>query len=172
MSQEISLISIGEITTTQGHRGDVRVLPLTDFPERFRVNACLIMEKAGQTRTLTIERVRPHKNLLIIKFKEIPDMNSAGEIKGGVLKITRDELKDLPEDTFYVFDIIGMKVKTEEGVELGIIKDIIQTGSNDVYVVAGETKQYLIPALKEIVRQIDKSQKIMVIKPLDGLFDI
>lgn len=172
MTQEISQISIGEITTTQGHRGEVRVLPLTDFPERFTVNACLIMEKAGEIRRLTIEKVRPHKNLLIIKFKEIPDMNSAEEIKGGVLKITKDELRDLPKDTYYIFDIIGMKVETEEGLNLGIIKDVIQTGSNDVYVVAGETKQYLIPALKDIVRSIDKNKKMMVIKPLDGLLDL
>jgi len=172
MTQETSLISIGEITTTQGHRGEVRVLPLTDFPERFRVDSCLVMEKAGQTRMLTIEKIRPQKNLLIIKFKEIPDMNSAEEIKGGVLKITRDELMELPKDTFYIFDIIGMKVETEEGQNLGTIKDIIKTGSNDVYVVAGETKQYLIPALKDIVRSIDKDQKVMVIKPLDGLLDI
>jgi len=121
---------------------------------------------------LTIEKIRPQKNLLIIKFKEIPDMNSAEEIKGGVLKITRDELMELPKDTFYIFDIIGMKVETEEGQNLGTIKDIIKTGSNDVYVVAGETKQYLIPALKDIVRSIDKDQKVMVIKPLDGLLDI
>lgn len=172
MSQEINMISIGEITTTQGHRGEVRVLPLTDFPERFRVNACLAMEKAGKTRNLTIETVRSQKNLLIIKFKEIPDMNSAEEIKGGVLKITSDQLKNLPDDTFYIFDIIGMTVETEEGEKLGIIKDIIQTGSNDVYVVAGETKEYLIPALKEIVRRIDKNEKLMVIKPLEGLLDI
>lgn len=172
MSQENNLISVGEVTTTQGHRGEVRVLPLTDFPERFRANAGLLLEKAGQTRNLTIERVRSHKNMLIVKFKEIPDMNSAEELKGGVLKITRDELKVLPEDTYYIFEIIGMRVETDQGVTLGTICDVIQTGSNDVYVVTGETKQYLIPGLKEIVRHIDKSQKIMVIKPLDGLLDL
>lgn len=172
MSQDINLISIGEVTTTQGHRGEVRVRPLTDFPERFKANACLHFEKAGQVRNLTIETVRPQKNMLIVKFKEIPDMNSAEEIKGGVLKISKDELKALPGDTYYIFDIIGMKVETDEGVSLGTISDVLQTGSNDVYVVAGETKQYLIPALKEIVRHIDKNQKIMVIKPLAGLLDL
>lgn len=172
MSQEDSLISIGEITTTQGHRGEVRVFPLTDFPERFRIGAGLNWEKAGETRKLTIERVRQQKNLFIIKFKEIPDMNAAEGLRGGLLKIAREELKDLPADTFYIFDLIGMNVETDKGESLGLIKDVIQTGSNDVYVVAGEAKQYLIPALKEIVRSIDKNQKRMVIKPLDGLLDL
>ncbi|MHB9096157.1 MAG: ribosome maturation factor RimM [Eubacteriales bacterium] len=167
-----NLISVGEIINTHGIKGELKVRPLTDFPERFETSSVLLMEKDGQTKQLTVERARPQKNMLIIKFKEIPDMDSAEELKGGMLKITRDQLPELPEDTYYIFEIIGLEVRTEDGRILGRVRDITQTGSNDVYIVAGQTKEYLIPGLKEVVKSLDKEKGVMVIKPLDGLLEI
>ncbi len=172
MDTNKSLISVGEIINTQGHRGEVRVWPLTDFPERFKANEIIIFEKKGVTGNLTIERVRSQKNYFVIKFKEIVDMNAAEDIVGSILKITPDELMELSDDTYYIFDIIGMEVQTDDGLKLGKIRDVIQTGSNDVYIVKGTEKEYMIPALKEVVRQIDKIGKKIVIKPLDGLLDL
>lgn len=172
MDTNKSLISVGEIINTQGHRGEVRVWPLTDFPERFRENTVITFERNGVTGSLTIEKVRPQKNYFVIKFKESADMNAAEDLVGSVLKINPDELMELPEDTYYIFDIIGMDVLTDSGLELGKVRDVIQTGSNDVYIVKGTEKEYLIPALKEVVKKIDKVEKKIVIKPLDGLLDL
>ncbi len=172
ISKKEKLITVGEVLNTQGHKGEVKVRPLTDFPERFTPNAVLLLEKNGQYRPLTVEKARSHKNLLVIKFKEIPDMNSAEEIKGTLLKITRDQLAELPGDSYFIFEIIGMEVVTAEGQLLGRVKDVMQTGSNDVYIVTGQTKDYLIPALKKIITQIDKENQRMVIEPLEGLLDL
>lgn len=172
MDTDKSLISIGEIINTQGHRGEVRVWPLTDFPERFKENKVIMFEKNGVKGSLTIEKVRPQKNYFVMKFKEIEDMNAAEEKVGSVLKINPDQLMELPADTYYIFDIIGMDVLTDEGLELGKVRDVIQTGSNDVYIVKGSEKEYMIPALKEVVKQIDKTGKKILIKLLDGLLDL
>lgn len=172
MHKESDLISVGEIVNTHGHKGESRVWLLTDYPERFKINEVFWMEKDGSLSNLTIESVRPHKNFLVIKFKEILDMNAAEEIKGGILKISRDQLIKLPNDTCFIFEIIGMEVYTESGHLLGKIKDVIQTGSNDVYIVAGESKDYLIPALKKVIMNIDKEERRITIKPLDGLLEL
>jgi len=166
------LISVGEIINTWGIRGEVKVWPLTDFPERFKPGAAFRMEKDDRFRTLTVETARFHKNVLLIKFLEIADTNAAGEIKGGILKITRDQLSDLPPDSFYIFEIIGMEVLTTGGVLLGRVKDILTAGGNDIYVVAGEFKDYLIPAVKQVVRKVDSENRRMVIEPMDGLLDL
>ncbi len=172
MTAKDDLITVGEIVNTQGNKGEVKVRPLTDFPERYRVNGDLVLDRNGLRRHLTVEKVREHKNFFIVKFREIPDMNSAEEIKGAMLKITRDQLAELPEDTYFIFEIVGMEVQTEDGRSLGRIKEVVQTGSNDVYVVGGKTKDYLIPAVKEIIKNVDKSKRLIVINPLEGLLEL
>lgn len=172
MNLDKDLVSVGEIINTQGIKGELRVWPLTDFPERFMKDGVFVFEKNGVTKNLTIEQARPHKKFLVIKFKEIADMNTAEEFIGGVLKVSKGELVELPVDTYYIFEIIGMEVVTDQGMLLGTLKDVLQTGSNDVYVVAGESKDYLIPAIKDIVKQIDKDNRKIHIKPLEGLLDI
>lgn len=172
MSLDKNLISVGEIINTQGIKGELRVWPLTDFPERFEKDGVFVCEKNGVTSTLTVEQARPHKKFFVIKFKEIIDMNTAEQFVGGVLKVSEGDLVKLPEDTFYIFEITGMEVITDEGLVLGKIKEVLQTGSNDIYVVAGKTKEYLIPAIKEIVKQVDKDNGQIHIKPLEGLLDI
>lgn len=172
MSQVNDLISVGEVINTHGHKGEVRVWPLTDFPERFKKDTVYTYEKNNINRDLTIETSRPHKNFYVIKFREIADMNAAEDLKGGFLKISRDDLMELSADSFYIFEIIGMEVVTDDGIILGAIKDVLQTGSNDLYVVQGEKKEYLIPALKEVVIDIDREKRKMIIKPMEGLLDL
>ena len=172
MNMEVELISVGQIVNTQGHKGEVKVLPLSDYPERFKPNSEFLAEKDNVQTKLTVLEVRPHKKCLAIRFKEIPDMDTAENYKGTVLKVDKSQLPELPEGTYYVFDIIGLNVMTEEGVSLGKVKDVVQTGANDVYVVTGQGKDYLIPGLKNVVRSIDQERKLMVIRPLDGLLDI
>ncbi len=172
MAGNNELITVGQILNTQGIKGEVKVRSLTDYPERFQAGSRFVFDKNGQTQTLTLEIVRQHNNFLIIKFREIQDMDSAEALKNGELKITKDQLVRLPEDTYFIFEILDMEVRTEEGLILGRIKDVVKTGSNDVYVVAGENKDYLIPALKNIVINVDKTNKLMIIKPLEGLLEL
>lgn len=166
-------IIIGEIVNTQGHLGEVRVWPTTDFPERFRELKEVYINAGGKLTTYHIERVRYHKQFVIVKFTEVPDMNSAEALKGALLQIDREALIPLPADTYYFFDIIGLKVFTDAGDNLGTITDIIQTGGNDVYVVKPPAgRDILIPALKQVVKEINPAEKKMIVELLPGLLDI
>lgn len=164
-------IRIGKILNTQGNRGALRVLPLTDYPERFQKMTRVRVAISGLLRDLNVEDTYFHKKYVIMKFKEIQDMNAAGELKGGFLVLSRAELMPLPENSFYIFELIGLEVFDPLGVRLGLLTDIIQTGSNDVYVVETGRKPLLVPALKQVVLEVDLSEGRMVVKLPDGLLD-
>jgi 16S rRNA processing protein RimM len=164
-------ITIGKILSTHGRSGAVRVLPLTDYQERFRTKSRVQISVKGSRKIMNIEEAVPHQKYFIVKFAEIPDMNAAEEIKGGILEITRDELFPLPENTYYIFDIIGLSVSDKNRGQLGKITDVLQTGSNDVYVVDTGARPLLIPALKQVVKEIDLSGRFMVVELPAGLVD-
>jgi len=163
-------ITIGEIVNTQGVRGEVRIIPATDFPERFKRIRKIVVMLNGQRQEFTIERAWEHKQFIILKFTEIPDMNAAAKLKGGLLQITRQDLAALPEGSYYIFEIVGLKVIDTEGRELGQVTEVLQTGANDVYVVKrSEGKDILIPALKSVVKDIDIPAGIMGVQLPEGL---
>jgi len=168
---EKNYIRIGKILSTQGNRGALRVLPLTDYPERFQQMVRVRVLINDSIRELRIDDIYFHKKYIIIKFKEIQDMNAANELKGGFLVVTRDELVPLPEGSFYIFDLIGVDVFESDGRHLGKITDIIQTGSNDVYVVETEARPVLIPALKKVVKEINLDRQRIVVQMPEGLAD-
>ncbi len=161
------LILIGEIVNTQGHRGAVRVLPLTDFPDRFRRLKAVYLEQGPVRRLVHIGRVSYHKRFVILEFREIPDMNAAEKLKGAQLKIPRSELVPLPDGHHYIFEIVGASVFSAEGDYLGVVADVLRTGANDVYVVkGGDGDDLLLPALKTVVREIDLvRRRITVVLP-------
>lgn len=168
MSEE--LILIGEIVNTQGHRGAVRVLPLTDFPERFRRLETVYLEQGPVRRLVHIARVSYHKRFVILEFREITDMNAAEKLKGALLKIPRSELMPLPDGHHYVFDIVGSSVFSADGDHLGVVEDVLRTGANDVYVVRrGDGGSLLIPALKAVVREIDPARRRITVVLPEGL---
>ncbi|MEG6521611.1 ribosome maturation factor RimM [Desulfotomaculum sp. 1211_IL3151] len=168
MSQDY--IKVGEIVNTQGVKGEVRVIPTTDFPERFVKNSKVSVLLRDQRKDYTIERAWEHKQFIIIKFVEISDMTEAEKLKGGLLQITPEELIPLPEGNYYIFQIIGMRVYDQSNQELGNITQVLQTRANDVYVVKNDQgKEILIPAIKSVVKSIDmNSGKMEVVLP-DGL---
>jgi 16S rRNA processing protein RimM len=169
MSDE--LIRIGKILKSQGHRGAVRVLPLTDFPERFQDMKRVRVKLQDSMADYTIEEVKPHGKFLAIKFKEILDMDAAEKLKGSFIEVTRQELVPLQEGSYYIFDIIGMNVFNHDGRPLGKITDVLQTGANDVYVVETEGRPLLIPALKQVVKEIDLPGRRMLVELPEGLAD-
>lgn len=165
-------IAIGKIVNTQGHRGELRVIPTTDFPERFKTMSRVQVNQNGQLVILEIEKAYPHKSFFILKFQGIDDMNSAEKLKGCYLLIPKDELMPLPDNTFYIFDIIGLKVFTTGGRYLGMITDVQQTGANDIYLIGRESKTPLmVPALKQVVLEVDLAAGKMIVELPAGLED-
>jgi len=168
----VGFITIGKIVNTQGNRGQVRVMPLTDFPERFAGMKEVLVVREGRRQLYHIEHVAYHKRFIIIKFAEVPDMNAAETLKGSLLQITREQLMPLPADTYYVFDLIGLNVYTGAGEFLGVLKEVLSNPAHDVYLVQdGECPPVLIPALKAVVTEIDLPAKRMVVELPAGLRD-
>jgi 16S rRNA processing protein RimM len=152
----IEFITIGKIVNTHGYQGWLRIFPLTDYPERFYNMKKVFVAQDKNCNEYNIDGAKQHKNTILIKFKEINDMNSALALKGALLQVKRDQLVKLPADTYFIFDLLGMKVYTTEQEYLGEIKDVLQTGANDVYVVEnGLGQTILIPALKSVVKEIN-----------------
>jgi 16S rRNA processing protein RimM len=157
-----SLITIGKITAPHGVKGDVRVMPLTDFPERFRELKKVLLEDGT---SLPIAEVKYHNQLILLKFMGLNNKNDVEPLRGKLLMVERKDAVPLPEGHYYIFDIIGLDTVTETGQYLGKVTEVLHTGSNDVYVVenAGEKPQ-LIPALKTVVLNIDVKSKKMLVK--------
>lgn len=165
-----ALITVGEIVNTQGNRGEVRVLPLTDFPERFKNMKKVRLQKDGRIDYYLIEKVYAHKKFMVFKFAGVNDMDIAETLKGALIMVTREELMPLPEHTYYIFDLIDLKVFNQTGRFLGQVTDVLQTGANDVYVVEGVSERpLLIPALKSVVQKIDLKEGQMIVELLEGL---
>ena len=157
-----NMIIIGKITGPQGVRGEVRVMPLTDFPERFKDLKIALLDDG---KRLPVESVRYHQQVILLKFAGLDDRNSIEHLRGKLIQIERKDLVPLPEGHYHVFDIIGLSVYNEEEECLGKISDVLQTGSNDVYVVEQQNKQpLLIPGLKSVVLHVDIAGGKMTVK--------
>lgn len=164
--------NIGKIVNTHGIRGEVKVIPLTDEPKRFELLEYVYIDNNRKIEKYTIDGIKYFKNMIIIKFEELKDMTSAEKLKQSIIKIPRELALPLEDDEYYVQDLIGIDVSTDAGKNLGTIKDIIFTGSNDVYVIeTDDKKEILIPAIKQCIKQIDMNNKTMVVSLLEGLID-
>jgi 16S rRNA processing protein RimM len=155
-------IIIGKIVAPQGVRGEVRVMPLTDFPERYRSLKIALLDDGT---TLPIESVRYHQQAVLLKFRGLNTRNDIEHLRGKLIQVERKDLVPLPDGHYYIFDLIGLEVYNEQEEYLGKVTDVLQTGSNDVYVVEQKDKQpLLIPGLKTVVLQIDIVGKKMIVK--------
>lgn len=160
---------IGKIVNTQGIKGDVRVLPTTDDISRFELLDFVYVDKKGKIEKYDIENVRYHKQFVLLKLKGIDDMTAGEMLKNSEVKITEDMALPLEDNEYYIRDLYSMKVVTDLGEELGKIEDIIFTGANDVYVVRNSESEILIPAIKQCILNVDKENKVMTVKLLEGL---
>jgi 16S rRNA processing protein RimM len=168
----LELVTIGKITKNQGNKGEVRVLPLTDYPDRFELLDTVYLVKGEETLQARIEDIRYHKNFVIIKLEGVNDIKRALELKDFFIKIAEDELLPLEEDEYYIDQITGFKVFTDEGISLGSLADVMITGGTDIFIVAGEDKEYMIPAAHEIIKEIDEDNQKIIIKPIPGLLEL
>lgn len=169
---ETKRIAVGKILTTHGHRGEVKIWPWTDFPQRFRPGTRLWLRSAQGYQRVTVISSRLHGRHVILRFAEIPDMTAAEKLRNTILEVDPWEVEPLPPGRYYVFQLIDCRVFTEEGDFLGTLKDVQKTGANDVFVVVTlEGKEVLVPALKEVVKKIDIANKTIKVKLIPGLLD-
>lgn len=167
------LLQVGVITTTHGVRGEVKVFPTTDDANRFKKLKNVILDTGKEQLDLEIAQVKFFKNLVILKFKGIDNINDIEKYKGKSLYVTRENAVKLKKNEYFIADLIGLKAVSEDGTELGKITDVLQTGANDVYVVQQEDGQeVLIPAIRDCVLNVDLEAGIMTLHLLDGLLDI
>ena len=164
------LLKVGVITTTHGVRGEVKVYPTTDEPERFLDLDYVLLDTGKELRRLDIKNVRFFKNLVILKFDGIDNINDIEKYKGRDLWIPREEAQELDEDEYYIADLLGMKVLLEDGTEFGTLKDVMETGANDVYIVNSvEHGEVLLPAIKECKLDVDVEAGTMTVHLMKGL---
>ena len=166
----MDLLEVGKIINTHGLRGEVKVIPWTDTPDVFEDLETVYLKNND---ALTISSVKYQKNNLIVKFKELGDINEAEKLKNQVLYAERSALVELPEGVYYIADLIGLSVRKETGEEVGKIKDVLQTGANDIYVVAREgAKDLLVPVIPNVVLSVDIDGGEVTVSLPDGLEDL
>lgn len=166
-------LRVGVISSTHGVKGEVKVFPTTDEPDRFKKLKTVILDTGREQMTLTIEGVKFFKNMVILKFKEFNDINEVEKYKGKDLLIMREQAGEPGPDENYIVDLIGLKVVTDEGEEFGTMKDVILTGANDVYMITGKDgKEYLFPAIKQCILDVNLETQTMTVHIMDGLLDL
>jgi len=163
-------IIIGKVVSTQGNKGEVNVLPLTDSIDRFKnLDNVFLRSKKSQT-ILNVEKIRKRKDTVILKLKDIENIEEAKMIVDSFLEVERKNAVKLPKETYFIFEIIGFEVYDENNIFLGKVENVISTGSNDVYVVKSKDKEELfIPAIREVVKNVNLEKKRITIKMVDGL---
>lgn len=164
--------NVGKIVNTQGIKGEIRVISSTDFPEeRFRKGNILYIEVASnELFEVKVSSHRLHKNFHLLTFVGLDNINDVEKYKGKILKINEEQLSELDEGEFYYHEIIDCEVFTEDDEKLGIIKEILSPGANDVWVVkrSGE-KDLLLPYIEEVVKEIDVENKKVIVHLMEGL---
>lgn len=170
---EERLINIGKVVNTHGIRGEIKVLPQTDFPDiRFATGSKLLLVPPESSEPLTVEvqTAREQKKMFILKLKGFDEINQVEKYKGWALKVTDSDRIPLESDEYYVRDIIGCLVETEEGEQLGEIIDVLSPGANDVWVVRmAKGKELLLPVIDDVVLEVDIGTRKIKVRLMEGL---
>jgi 16S rRNA processing protein RimM len=166
------ILRVGVITTTHGLRGEVKVFPTTDDPQRFKNLKEVLLDTGRERRKMEIASCRFQKNLVILKFKGIDNINDVEQYKKCDLYVSRKNAVKLEENENFIADLIGLKVVLEDGTEFGTMKDVILTGANDVYVVeTTEGDEVLLPAIRECILDVNLEEEVMTVHIMKGLLD-
>lgn len=165
-------LQVGVITQTHGIRGEVKVFPTTDDVNRFKKLKEVMLDTGKERLTMEIESVKFFKQYVILKFRGYDSINDIEKYKRAKLLVTRDKAVKLKKDEYFIADLIGLKVVTEDGESFGTLKDVLATGANDVYVVERpDTSEVLLPAIKECILNVDMEQGCISVHIMDGLLD-
>lgn len=165
-------LRVGVISSTHGIRGEVKVYPTTDDPERFLDLDEVILDTGREHKILEIEGVKFFKNQVILKFKGYDNINDIEKYLKKDLLVDREHAVELGENENFIADLIDMEVVTDEGKVLGTLTDVIETGANDVYAVkTPEGKEILLPAIRDCILDLNVDEKRMTVHVMEGLLD-
>ena len=166
------IFQVGIISSTHGVRGEVKVFPTTDDMKRFKKLKEVLLDTGKETLTLEIEGVKFFKQFVILKFKGYDNIDDIVKYRGKSLFVPRENAVKLQKDEYFIADLIGLKVVNEDGSFTGVLKDVMETGANDVYIVESQDgKEVLIPAIKDCILQVDFEKEQVLVHLLDGLLD-
>lgn len=165
------LLRVGIITSTHGIKGEVKVFPTTDNLERFKTLKKVILVTGKENFDLEIESTKFFKQYTILKFKGYDSINDIEKYRGRELYVDRKNADKLKKDEYYIADLLGMKVVTEDQKEFGTLKDVLETGANDVYIVDTGDKEVLLPAIKECIKEINLENNTITVHIMEGLLD-
>lgn len=167
------LVAIGRIIAPHGLKGTVKVEPMTDFPERYHQTDAVWIAGNGILEKLHVDQVRVQGRFLLVDFQELQTIEAAERLRGCFIQVEPDNLVPLPEGHYYLFQLIGLQVYTLEGEHLGELVEVLQTSANDVYRVSRpERKDILLPALKQVIKEIDLQGGKVTVDPMPGLLDL
>ena len=167
-----NILQVGAVTSTHGLAGEVKVFPTTDDPKRFKKLKQVLLDTGKDMLPLGVEHVKFFKNMVILKFKGYDRIEDIMGFKGKNLYVTRENAVRLKEDEYFIADLIGMKVYTEDEAYLGELTEVITTGANDVYTVRMENgKDVLIPAIGQCILNVDVEHETMQVHLLEGLLE-
>lgn len=165
-------LRVGVIASTHGLKGEVKVFPTTDDPERFRKLKQVLLDAGNEYKPLNVTGVRFFKNQVILKFREFNDINEIEKYKGRDLLVTREQAVPLDENENFIVDLIGLQVWTDQEELLGTLTDVLQTGANDVYVVeTAQKKEILLPAIPSCILEVNVEEGRMLVHVLEGLLE-
>lgn len=166
------LLRIGVVTTTHGLRGEVKVFPTTDDARRFDKCDEVILEGRNEQLVLHVERVKYFKNIVIVKFKEFHDISEVERFRKYDIMVTREHAVPLEAGEYFICDIIGAQVVEEDGTSIGTVKDVLETGANNVFViVTDDGKEVLFPSIPECIKRVDVEKKEVVAFIMPGLME-
>lgn len=167
------LVLLGKVVGTHGIKGQLRVASFSGESETFlSLDRIILKDAHGKEESFEVSAAAAHGRKILLTLKGMSSINQVEILVGRELYVQRSQLPPLAEDEFYWFDLIGLRVVTDDGMELGRLESIMETGSNDVYLVRANEKEYLIPAIEEVVKAIDLEAGVMTISPLEGLLDL
>lgn len=155
------LIAVGRVTRAHGIGGEVAVQSLTEVESRYAKGSVLRLEDG---RTLTVTSSRPHRDRVLVRFHEVPDRTAAERLRGAVLLVPVSEVPAAPEHAFWIHELIGLDVVTEEGERVGTVRDVLSNPANDVWVVEGERGDVLIPAVRDAIVSVDREARRAVVR--------
>lgn len=162
---------VGAIASVHGIKGEVKVFPTTDEPTKFKKLKSVILKTEKEEREIALQSVRFFKNMVIVKFQGVESPEDAQKYRGATLWIAREQAVPLRENEYYRADLIGLSVVTEDGEELGILTDVLETGANDVYeVTLSDKRTALFPAIRDCIREVDVERGYIKVHVMEGLF--
>jgi 16S rRNA processing protein RimM len=173
MINKQKLVLIGKVTATHGIRGQLRVVSFSGEAESILSQRRLILKGPNhESETFDVANSSAHGKRVLISLKSLEDINKVEYLVGREIYVERGQLPELPEGEYYWFDLIGLKVYTVQGEYLGMLSEIMATGSNDIYIIRNGEKEYLVPAIEDVVTDIDLNASVIMVDPPEGLLDL